>query len=180
MAEVSLIDANCTIQVQNQVIFPDVFGSFGNIILELFDRGLAYSVEEVKQEMIDSRHPDSVADWAQRAPAKFFLSATEASVAAMKRVEHTVIEMSWENQHTGEPTRYIPKAVFDFSDSADLVLVGTALANGWTVVTQEKFEYKRKKVQIPVVCNKLDIRWMSLRDFLTKLGVTIDLRLRDS
>lgn len=64
--------------------------------------------------------------------------------------------------------RYTPDSIGNFLGKADPHLIAQAMVYGCTVVTWEAPRPKSTKVQIPDVCEGLNVDWMSPKEMLKK------------
>jgi hypothetical protein len=148
-----LLDSNVFIQAKNLHYGFDFCPGFWDWIALSNAKGSVFSVEKVRDELIDGG--DDLAQWAQAHGRDFFLPPTDAIVPSLTEVG------AWASG--GD---YEPAAVSVFLQIADYYLVAHAHASQFVVVTHEIPANSPKKIKIPNACHSLNIRVMSPYDML--------------
>lgn len=105
-------------------------------------------VDAVRDEIY--KNEDRLTEWLKENEKSFIIGSSEdEKVIETYTKVITTIELS---------TRYYASAKAYFAGNADSWLCAHALAHGYTIVTQEKYEPNSKKiVKIPNVCKKFAI-----------------------
>lgn len=155
-----LLDADVAIQPKN--LYYDIAPGFWEWLLDAHDRGLAYTVDRVKQEV--DRGQDDLTRWLADAPGSFCLPFEQADQGAIGHL------MTW-----AQSSGFTPAAVNTFAASADLFLVAKAAARGWTVVSHETQAdpNARKRIKIPNACQELGVGCIGLFELMRRERVEL-------
>jgi hypothetical protein len=148
-----LLDTNVFIQAKNLHYGFDFCPAFWDWLIANNAAQRVFSIEKVGDE-IDAGS-DDLAVWALERGPGFFLRPDAAILPALGSVS------TWATNQT-----YEPAAVNTFLQVADYYLIAHALAHGHTVVTHEKAQFTKKKIQIPPVCIGLGIKCMTPYEML--------------
>ena len=147
-----IFDANTLLEAKNRYYSFDVCPGFWDWLLQERMRGEVLSIMAVKNELTD---PDAQS-WS-KINSTFFLPNDDSKMA-----EISVWVMA-------QP-RFVQSAKEKFLSGADPRVISTALANGYTVVTQEVSAPRSKgKVKIPDVCTALKVNCRNTFEVLAEL-----------
>lgn len=152
-----ILDSDVFIDAKNRYYGFDFAPAFWEWLVRKNDEGCIFSVEDVRNELEEGN--DELCDWIRGLGNRFFLPPTDQMVNA-ERVVSDWVQMPEQ--------QYLPRAVADFLDCADLHVVAYARALNYTVVTLEKIENTRKKVKVPNVCNGLNIECINTFQMLRR------------
>ncbi|PIT47512.1 hypothetical protein BHC46_06955 [Snodgrassella alvi] len=154
-----LIDTNVFIQAKNlhyQFCFCE---KFWNLILDLHERSILYSVKSVLHELTNNSK-DELANWVKNnIPESFWLNHDEA---ASKYTE----VINWAHSQ-----KFKKQAISDFADyhTADAWLVSYAAKFHYSIISQEKSNpYARKKIYLADVAKEFNVPYFTIYEFLTK------------
>lgn len=157
-----LLDANAFIEPARTYYPFDVAPGFWDWLGGLVTSGQVGSVEAVKDEL---RAPPELVRWATALPDSFWVVDTQESLQATSELA------AWAND--GART-YLQAAVEEFMGSADLRLIGQALATGATVVTRERSApASQTSIKIPDVCRAFRIPCVSPFETYRSLGLRL-------
>lgn len=151
-------DTSAFINGRRDLFRPNTFGALWNAIDSMIENGSIRAVDEVKIEV--AKKDDEVAKWV-RARRGLFVP-----------LDHDI------QKATKEVLAACPRLLAQHGanrNSADPFVVGLALARSGIVVTQETAANSTNKPRIPDVCTAINIRWMSLPEFVDTQGWTIQL-----
>jgi hypothetical protein len=148
-----LLDSDVFIQAKNLHYSFDFCPAFWEWIDVSHARGVVYSIEKVRGELIAG--DDELATWAQARGGDFFLPPDSDILPSLATVS------TWASSGT-----YEPAAVSTFLQVADYYLVAHAHAHKFTVVTHEVAADSVKKIKIPNACIGLGITVMSPYEML--------------
>jgi hypothetical protein len=160
-----LVDSNFFIEA-HRVTYPlDVVPSFWLRIADLANQGIICSIDKVKVEL--ERHDDELTAWCNtHLPADFFKDST-ISITEYGQTARWAVSKS-------DQYRPAALAVFLDADRADAWLVGYALMNNMTVVTQEVSSPDSKKnIKLPDACTAMDVPSMNTIDMLRVIGAKV-------
>lgn len=147
-------DSGVFINGRRDIFIPSTFPGMWSHIEQMIALGQVHAVDEVKREV--TRHDDETARWA-RAQKGLFVPLTRDVQEATSRVleRHPKLISLGSNRN-----------------SADPFVVGLAMAQDGTVVTQETASGKLHKPRIPDVCDAMGVPWMTLPQFVAQQGWT--------
>ncbi len=148
-----LLDTNIFIEAKKRFYDFDVCPAFWEWLLVKFEQKELASISMVLKEL--NRKKDKLTDWANELPEHFFLEPTEKEYIAYETVSKLVHD-TW-GSNAGK-----------FLNKADSLLIAFALANDYTVVTQERNDPENKELKIPSVCKKLNVKCMNCIEMLKK------------
>jgi Domain of unknown function (DUF4411) len=151
-----LLDSNIFIEAKNRHYGFDFCPAFWDWLVEEHMAGSVASVQKVSEELRDGN--DELADWAKARP-EFFLAADGPIVSSLSTLS------DW-----CSGTDYHDAAINDFLQTADYYLIGHALAHTCTVVTHEKSNDSKKKIQIPDACTTHGVACIDPYAMLRKEG----------
>ncbi|MFG1642645.1 DUF4411 family protein [Amycolatopsis sp. NPDC049252] len=149
-----LLDSNVFIEAKNSYYGFEFCPAFWDWIVKAGQSGLVWSVEKVRDELIDAQ--DDLSKWAQQLHANFFIKVSEKTVPNLAKVS------------TWATTRgFDAAAVSDFLRKADYYLVAEALTYNFTVVTREKYDPNcKKRIKIPNACKELGVPCITSHELL--------------
>lgn len=158
---VFLLDANVFIEAHRRYYGFDICPGFWDCLLHYSGNGQLLSIDRVKAELTGSG--DELSTWAANAPAEFFASSLDESVAGQYR---EVVRWVYGN------AQFLKHAQDEFcSGSADPWLVAYAGVYGGTIVTQEVFRPEAKsRVPLPNVCEQFGIAYSDTFSMLRRIG----------
>lgn len=148
-----LLDSDVLIQAKNLHYSFDFCPAFWEWIDVSHQKGIVFSIEKVRGELIAG--DDELATWARARAADFFLPPDSAILSSLATVS------TWASSGT-----YEPAAVSTFLQVADYYLVAHAHAHRFTVVTHEVAANTVKKIKIPNACIGLGVTVMSPYEML--------------
>lgn len=151
-----IVDANVFIQAKNLHYGLDFCPAFWDWLLDANRRGVLFSVDPVKRELVDAE--DDLSVWV-RAHNEIFKAVDSQTLPSLASVSQWVSRQAYE-----------PSAVSTFLRVADYQLVAYAHAHGHVVVTHEKYAASAKKVKIPNVCIGLGVRCITPFEMLRTEG----------
>ena len=143
-----LIDSDVFIQAKNLHYGFDFCPVFWDWVLRENAGGSVFSIDKVQGELQTGN--DNLAQWVTGTGSGIFLPVDASTVAAMRSVSVWI-------QSQG----YKQASINSFQGGADPWLISYAMANGYTVVTQEQLRPDTKKVKIPNVCAGLGVQYMT-------------------
>jgi hypothetical protein len=154
-----LIDADVLIQAKNAHYRFALCPGFWDWLDQANQAGTIHSVERIYEEIRSGG--DDLADWATERRDRFFLAPDDAVVAAMPSVA----------QWAEDQPNYRQAARRSFEESGDFYLVGHALANELTVVTQEaSAPNSETSIKIPDACQGVGVACMNPFEMLVAEG----------
>lgn len=157
-----LLDANAFIEAARTYYPFDVAPGFWDWLGGEAASGRVGSVEAVKDEI---KAPLELLSWASALPDTFWVADTQESLAATGELA------AWAND---DERPYLQAAIEEFMGSADLRLIGQALATGATVVTRERSApTSQTSIKIPDVCRAFHIPCVSPFDAYRLLGLRL-------
>ena len=162
-----VVDSNGFIQADNLYYNRDFCPAYWDWLQASGQAGRVISIDRVYDEIQVKQ--DALAQWtAQPAVRRLFLpSGDKETAAALSQV------FEWmRTRRTGSGEQFYGNAAqsqFSKPGSADPYLIAYAKAHDHTVVTAEgNNPANRSKVLIPVVCEGLDVEWVSIFDLLRR------------
>lgn len=145
-----LLDADVFIRAKNDHYSFEMVPAFWDWLDRANGNGIVHSVQRVREEL--SAGDDELAVWVRDRHDGFFLPADADTVVALATVSEWATDQD----------RYFQAAKATFLASADLYLVGHALAHGDTVVTHERSEPLAKaRIKIPEACHGVGVPFVS-------------------
>lgn len=150
-----LFDSNVFIQAKNDYYGFDFAPGFWEWIDREHARGNVFSIDRVRDELID--YGDDLSDWAKVRGAEFFLPPDNLVAGSLTTLA------AWAGG--GE---YDTVGVNQFLSSADYYLVAHAHAYGFEVVTQEVPAASRKKIKIPNACIAVEAKYLTTFQMLRR------------
>ncbi len=157
-----LLDSDVFIQAKNMHYGFDFCPAFWEWLERENKEGRLYSIERVSQELLKGDE-DNLYVWAEEKGRDFFLPQRLIPDSSLKRVS------SWVDREKAVQ-RYEQTAVNEFLSVADFHLIAHALAENHTVVTHEKSNNSKRKIQIPDVCSGLEIHCIDPFEMLRSAG----------
>lgn len=148
-----LLDSDVFIQAKNLHYSFDFCPAFWDWIDASHERGLVFSIEKVRGELIAG--DDELATWAIARGDGFFVPPDSAILPSLNAVS------AWAASGI-----YEPAAVSTFLQVADYYLVAHAHAHAYMVVTHEVAAETAKKIKIPNACIGLGVKVMSPYEML--------------
>ena len=116
--------------------------------------GVAKTVQAVRDEI---RNRD-LSDWLGSLPDEFTIPTADIPRASIDQVDDWVV---------GQP--FNPRALREFRESADRLLIAGALASGSAVVSHEVASpRKRNRVKIPDVCKGIGVQCVTFQRMLAQ------------
>lgn len=147
-----LLDSDTLIRAKNDSYPFDSCPGFWTWIEKLNEQGIVFSIDKIKQELIEEG--DQLSNWAKMRGAEFFLKSDGADT--QKALRDVV---AWVHLHQ----RYSDAAKHKFLSVADFRLVGHAIATQSTIVTFEKDEPDAKEsIKIPSACRQFNVACINL------------------
>jgi hypothetical protein len=158
-----LLDANAFMAANRLYYAFDIAPGFWTWLSAPSLSGRVASIHAVKDEI--AAGTGQLVDWARSLPSGFWLTDTGDVLAAMTELS------AW----AMDPERaYKQSAIDEFLDSADLHLIAHAMAQGATLVTNERPEPEsRKKIKIPDVCDAFGVAWANPFSTYRALGMRL-------
>jgi hypothetical protein len=158
-----LMDSNAFMEANRLYYAFDIAPGFWDWLGDASLADQVASIDAVKDE-ITAGSGDLVA-WVRARPSTFWLTDTNAVVAAMARLS------AWA---TDPARQYRQEAIDEFLDSADYKLIAHAMAVGATVVTREQpAPDSKKKIKIPDVCKAFGVLWADPFSLYRTLGMRL-------
>ena len=151
-------DSSAIINGRRDLFLPSTFSSLWGQIEAMISVGQIRAVDEVKHEI--ARKDDDAARWA-KAQTGLYVPLT----VDIQRATREVLAAHPRLLGTGGGPR----------NGADAFVIGLALAQGGTVVTQE-VPRNINKPKIPDVCDAMGVRWLTLPRFVDGQGWTVSIR----
>ena len=152
-----LLDTNIFIESHKQYFPFDVSPGFWQALLLHHEKKRIFSIDRVKREIDEG--DDRLTRWANESAPKGFFKRT---------ADHSVIDwyrqmVAWVSNHS----HFTDAAKAEFASVADGWVVAYAKANGFVVVTLEKYNAQvRATVKIPNVCEEFGVEsWTQTRCF---------------
>jgi Domain of unknown function (DUF4411) len=159
-----LVDADVFITAKNFYYRFEFCDAFWQWLLDGHLAELVFSVNQVRNELVDGKKDDLVRKWMEnQMPESFFLPDKKDS-ATMKAYGQV---MTWADSSN----HYTRDAIDEFArgNKADAFLVAAAVAHGYRIVTQEKSNPQRKnKIMLPDAANSFGVKTTFVYDFLSQ------------
>lgn len=146
-----LIDSSSLINFK--YYYEEIFSSFWQSLEELIETNELFSVREVLNEI--SKQDDKVVDWSKK-HKQIFLIPDEEELKLVSDILSKHKELiKKKNILSGEP-------------DADPFLIAVAKNRNFKLITEEKYTPNAHK--IPNVCEELEIKWITLKEFMIERG----------
>lgn len=157
------IDANILIGSGRNYYSFEIAPAFWSQLVEKGSEKIIL-VDAVRDEIY--KNEDRLTEWLKENEKSFIIGSSEdEKVIETYTKVITTIELS---------TRYYASAKAYFAGNADSWLCAHALAHGYTIVTQEKYEPNSKKiVKIPNVCKKFAMNYIDQFRFMKEIGIRL-------
>jgi hypothetical protein len=154
------LDANVLIEAHRRSNPIGIAVSFWAWLATQVEGGIIVCPRSVYQEIAEQEdHRDEVARWVQNRKEKGLCVPPTREVTA-----HVGVIM----QYVFE--KYLPQHAYEFGKGGDAWVIGHALDDGGTVVTQEsELHPDAKKARIPDVCRHFDVRCVNTVEMLRLL-----------
>lgn len=162
-----LLDSGVFIQAHRFHYGFDICPGFWNWLIRQHHDGIVFSIEKVKEELLQNDKIDDLHAWAKKIPEAFFVPATAATDPSFRRVSNFLY------LPTGSQVRYKHTPITAFMAGADYFLVAQALELKAAGVTHEgapKEQVSTKEIKIPYVCRELGIRCINTFEMLKEQG----------
>lgn len=153
-----VLDANVFIEARNRYYAFDICPGFWEWLAGEEGGGHVLTVNAVRDELLGRE--DDLAEWTRERGPSFFESPDAAILPPLAALA------TWVGTR-----QYRPSAVAEFSSSADIYLIASAVAAGHTVVTHETPSDAIKRVKIPEPCIAHGVEVISPFVMLRRLGV---------
>ncbi|NTV95179.1 MAG: DUF4411 family protein [Thiobacillus sp.] len=154
-----LLDANTFIEAKNRYYDMAVCPGYWDWIDLAFAEDKVASVASVGDELLDGN--DELKEWAADRRSLFLPVSDAGTQAAFAEVAAYAAELAASMK---------PGALEEFLGGADPWLIAKARVVNAIVVTHEQFNPQtKKKILIPNVCKRFDVRWMDTFDLLREL-----------
>jgi len=152
------LDANVLIQSWQKYYNPRLCPEYWDILSQLGEQGRVFMPEEVQKEIL--RTEDDLAEW------------LKSSSIPIKLITATVTQCLG-RIYDADPSHLTLLDNIRGRSLADPWLIAHAMAENAAVVTKEEkvTATNAKRIKIPNVCDKMDIRWLNDFQFLEELGV---------
>lgn len=158
------IDSNILILCHRQVYPFEIAPGFWRQLIEKGDSRIIL-LDKVKEEI--SKNEDQLSEWIKDNENAFIIK--EVDNPDIIRCYTKIITSVKENEI------YRETAKSEFASIADSWLCAYAMAYGDIIVSNEKLEpNSKKKVKIPNICQKFDIKYIGLLQFMKELDIRFD------
>lgn len=158
-----LLDANVFIEANRRYYAFPICPGFWAALVSHHGSGSVWSIDRVKDELVDSK--DELSNWVRDdVPPAAFLSTNDSVVVA--RYAEVI---GWA---MAQP-QFLAAAKAEFADAkdADAWLVAYASVNGLTLVTHETLDEQiRRKVKLPNACREFGVPYLNTFDMLKDLA----------
>lgn len=163
--QIFLIDANVLIDAHQRYYAFDIAPSFWKRLVDHAKSGRVVSIDRVGHELKNANDDDPLNSWSKELFSQWFVSTQDTAVyEAYSKI------MEWVQDNE----QFYDAAKSEFASVADSWLVAFALANNYTIVTQEVYqENARKRILIPNVCREFNIPYMNTFQMLRDLQVVL-------
>ncbi|MXW84801.1 MAG: DUF4411 family protein [Gammaproteobacteria bacterium] len=160
-----LIDSDVLITAKNRYYAFSICPGFWDSLLHFHSLGRAHSIDRVRQELLQGRSDDDLAQWvSQSVPTGFFLECDASDV-----VDAFTEVMLWVTRHA----QYQDEAKAKFATGADGWLVAFGRTSGKVVVTNEQPRPEsRSQIKLPDVCDAFSVKYEDTFAMLRKLNVS--------
>ncbi|MDO4568804.1 MAG: DUF4411 family protein [Planctomycetia bacterium] len=156
-----LLDTNIYIQSWNLWHPKSVFPGYWEWMLHEHKIKQFQTIDKVLEEL---KHYDGIEEWKNQ--IKEVSTKTTDNIVDPLR---TVLQVVY--NHTSQGKKYTQRAITEFENCADSYLIAYALANHLDIVTEETFEERcLKRIKIPNICRKLNIRTLTLPQLLREVN----------
>jgi hypothetical protein len=167
MSDVSrgyLIDSDVLITAKNGYYAFPICPGFWDSLLHAHSLNVVYSIDRVKQELLQGREDDDLVQWVNNAvPSDFFIASGGSTV-----IQAFAQIMLWVTRNP----QYLDAAKAKFASGADGWLVAHGLATGKIVVTNEQPRPNaQNQIKLPDVCNAFGVLFEDTFAMLHKLRV---------
>lgn len=158
------LDANILIS-SNRSLYPfDIAPGFWNQLKEKGGSKIVL-VDKIRDEIY--RNDDQLSQWLKTSEDSFILKDSGDENIFLNYSQ--IITFIQSNQ------QYTEVAKAEFASVADSWLCAHALTYGYIIVTQETYEPDIKnRVKIPNVCEKFNITYIDLLQFMREIGIRFD------
>lgn len=154
-----LIDTNVFIQAKNFHYKFCFCKGFWDLILDLHEKQILYSIKSVFDELTDNNN-DELAIWINNnIPESFWLNHYQAYHTYSKII-------NWANNQN-----FTSKAIQEFAreEKADAWLVAYAVEHDFSIISQEKSNpLSKKKIYLADVSREFTIPYFTIYEFLTE------------
>lgn len=162
-----IIDSNCFIEPHQGYCPTDVAISFWSKLKELYERGILYSIDKVKDELF--YHEDDLKNWFTNNMEKEFFIPFDG--------EETINQLIKVNKWAMASQQYKQSAKTKFTDvtKADMFLVAFASLNPneWKIVSFERSEpNSQTNIKLPDACKAFGVSCIKLQDMFREIGET--------
>lgn len=162
-----IIDSNCFIEPHQGYCPTDVAISFWSKLKELYERGILYSIDKVKEELFF--HEDALKNWCNANLNNDFFLPFDGEEITNKLRDVSNWAMT--------STQYKQSAKIKFTDvnKADMYLVAFASANPteWKIVSFERSEpNSQTNIKLPDACRVFGVSCIKLQDMFREIGET--------
>lgn len=147
------IDTNALIDLWRRVYPPDIFQSLWKDIEKLVSDGSLISPREVFNELV--KKDDELLKWAKNHKT-MFKDLDDEQVKQVRNILNDFSNLVDQNKTTPD---------------ADPFVIALAISQNWTVITSEKPGVGGRP-KIPDVCNKYNVKCISLIDFFREQKLT--------
>lgn len=158
------LDANILIS-SNRSLYPfDIAPSFWNQLKEKGDNKIVL-VDKIRDEIY--RNDDQLSQWLKTSEDSFILKDSGD--------ENIFLNYSQIITFIQSSRQYTEVAKAEFASVADSWLCAHALTYGYIIVTQETYDPNIKnRVKIPNICQKFNITYIDLLQFMREIGIRFD------
>lgn len=160
-----VLDANVFISAYRGYYAFDIVPSFWDTLVRLADNSKICSIDKIQQEIINPNNddPDELQEWTSENFREYFERTDAYDV-----LENYGQIQQWAFDHT----QFTQAAKDEFARNADAWLIAYAKAKGHTLVTHEVYNPESKRrILIPVVCEKFQVRYINTFEMLKDLQV---------
>lgn len=161
MSKPYLLDTNVFVEAGNRYYRHSFCQGFWTWIEAGHQAGQLFSIDKVRRELVDFDKNDPVRQWAEKAPASFFLPDLSDS-RVMAHYGNVIARNLGVRQ-------YVVRAQEVFSDQkrADAFLIAAALQHGSSVVTHEKGSPDAKnRIPLPDAAKLMGISSLTVYELL--------------
>lgn len=159
-------DTNVFVDASRRYYPFDLAPGFWDALARHAEAGIVQSIDKVEEEIKRggrNGHSDALVVWAERYKSSLFQSTDVPDVLHSYR-----LVISWAQGRD----QYMEAAKAEFAAIADGWVIAFALANGFTVVTEEvPAPGSKRRIKIPDVCNAFNVPWVNGVQMLRNLGV---------
>ena len=159
-----IIDSNIFIS-SHRVYYPfDLMPTYWEYLLKLSEENICILVDEVHKEIM--KNDDELSRWFEANKESFDIKSSKDDriVNAYSSIITNVMSSS----------TYSQQAKSVFASCTDSWIIAHALANKYTIVTNELRQVGAKnRVMIPNVCEEFGIRYIKMTEFLRETGFRV-------